>query len=115
MALPYALQQQKNAVCFLPYGERGTRQRAFFAVAEHMEGPYISMGPILPPGLGWESGENGHAAAIIEDDMFRLFYQAREGDDHFHPWRYAIATCPINIIEKISSEYIQSSYQSLFR
>jgi hypothetical protein len=81
-----------NAVCFLPGGVRGTRQRVFFAIAEKPEGPYRSIGPVLTSELGeWESGENGHATAIVEGDLISLFYQARSAGVAQNPWRYGIA------------------------
>jgi hypothetical protein len=67
-----------NAVCFLPEGKRGTRQRVFFASANTPEGPYLTWGPVLTPTQdGWESGENGHAAAVLLDETIHLFYQAQ--------------------------------------
>ncbi len=76
-----------NATCFLAEGRRGTRQRVFFALADRIEGPYESLGPVLSteqssdaehPGAGeWENGENGHASAIVHDDKLYLFYQGR--------------------------------------
>lgn len=80
-----------NAVCFLPEGPRGTRQRVFFAVADDVGGPYQSLGPQLDPtDAGWESGENGHASAFVIGDELVLFYQARESG-HATPWRYGVA------------------------
>jgi hypothetical protein len=77
-----------NAVCFLPYGKRGTRQRIFLAVAEQILGPYITVGPLIdPPETGWDAGENGHATGMIEGDDLLIMYQARpEGG----PWRYGL-------------------------
>ncbi|HYF29239.1 MAG TPA: hypothetical protein VEA36_02650, partial [Candidatus Paceibacterota bacterium] len=76
-------------------GRFGTRQRVFFAVADQVEGPYTSLGPVLlPPGEGWESGENGHASAWVKDDELYLFYQARSKEvEHAqaNDWRYGIA------------------------
>lgn len=80
-----------NAVCFLPSGAAGTRQRVFFAMADDVLGPYRSLGPQLDPSDGgWESGENGHASAFIVDGNLVLFYQARAIGDAT-PWRYGIA------------------------
>lgn len=39
-----------NATCFLPAGARGSRQRVFFAIADSVEGPYQTVGPVLDPG-----------------------------------------------------------------
>jgi hypothetical protein len=84
-----------NATCFLEEGARGSRQRVFFALAEHPEGPYTSLGPVLPEReSAWESGENGHASAIIVGDKLYLFYQGHSNADpdyRNNPWRYGIA------------------------
>jgi len=76
-----------NATCFLPEGPRGNRQRVFFAIAEHVEGPYESLGPVLDPG---GAGENGHATALITGTELTLFYQSRNPMTGYH-WRYGIA------------------------
>lgn len=73
-----------NAVCFLPQGDRGTRQRVFFAVAPTVAGPFRSLGPWLQPS---EEGENGHASATLVDDELVLCYQARPKAG---TWRYGI-------------------------
>lgn len=100
-----------NAVCFLPYGDRGTRQRTFFAFAEGINGPYYSVGPMLNPQPGWEEGENGHSAVLVEDGIFKLFYQARQDDDHAHPWRYGLALCKVEEIMKLGEMRIQAEYK----
>jgi hypothetical protein len=75
--------------CFLETGGRGTRQRVFFALSEKVEGPYETLGPMLSEGLdAWESGENGHATAVVTEDSLYLFYQARGLKSG---WRYGIA------------------------
>lgn len=81
-----------NAVCFLPEGERGTRQRVFFALADSPVGPFDTLGPILTPADddSWASGENGHATAFVEGQRLLLFYQAR-GTGPGARWRYGIA------------------------
>jgi hypothetical protein len=88
-----------NATCFLPSGKFGTRQRTFFALAGKVRGPYRSLGPVIQENLHeWESGENGHAAGILEGNQLHLFYQARsksEEDVHANNWRYGIATFDI--------------------
>ncbi len=85
-----------NAVCFLPEGLRGERQRVFFAIADKPEGPYESLGPVLDPkeDSGWGDGENGHASGFIEGDKLILFYQARTKAGG--PWRYGVAEIDIN-------------------
>jgi hypothetical protein len=81
-----------NAVCFLPEGMPGTRQRVFFAVADAPEGPYRSLGPVLNDTFDeWENGENGHAAAVVRDDCVTLFYQARSRGVERNLWRYGVA------------------------
>jgi len=80
-----------NAVCFLPGGEPGTRQRVFFAIADQVAGPYVSLGPVLAPAHdAWGSGENGHACALVRDDQLVVLYQAR-GADPGGRWRYGVA------------------------
>ena len=91
-----------NAVCFLPEGERGTRQRVFFSVAGRAEGPYATLGPVLQPllppgGDPWESGENGHATAILRDGTLVLFYQARSAGPSPH-WRYGLAEFDLGVL-----------------
>lgn len=87
-----------NAVCFLPDGPPGRRQRVFFAVADEPTGPYRSVGPVLePPPSGWEAGENGHAAAVLAEGSLWLFYQARAGEHA--PWRWGLAACPLDTLE----------------
>ncbi len=81
------------AVCFLPGIERGKRQRVFFAIADKVEGPYRTLGPIInPQDEHWQSGETGHAAGIIKDEKLLFFYQARS---QHTPWRYGMATVDI--------------------
>ncbi len=84
-----------NATCFLDNGERGTRQRVFFAKAATPFGPYESMGPVLMDrDQEWESGENGHATVYIIGDILYLFYQARsraDSDPCGNNWRYVLA------------------------
>ncbi|MFO0703754.1 MAG: hypothetical protein U0525_03455 [Patescibacteria group bacterium] len=95
-----------NAVCFLPFGKRGTRQRVFFAIAEKINGPYKSLGPVLEPNRDskWErNGENGHATAIIDNNELHLFYQARPYATDNDFWRYGIATFDVSEIIKVES------------
>ena len=73
-----------NAVCFLPAGERGSRQRVFFAVAPSLREPFRSLGPFMQPR---GQGENGHASATLVDDELVLCYQARP---RAGTWRYGI-------------------------
>lgn len=71
-----------NGVCFLPEGKRGGRQRVFFAISGRVSGPYTTLGPVLTPSIeGWDSGENGHAAVVIEGSHLHLFYQAHRYKD----------------------------------
>jgi predicted GH43/DUF377 family glycosyl hydrolase len=78
-----------NATCFLPDGTRGTRQRVFFAIADQVEGPYKTLGPVLDPR---EPGENGHSTVMIEKNELTLFYQSRVATTE-HRWRFGIAKC----------------------
>lgn len=89
-----------NAVCFLPHGKYGTRQRIFFAFADKITGPYHSAGTVLATRpKTWEDGENGHAAAFMRGHEMVLFYQARP--KNMQPWRYGIAYFNIRMLEKI--------------
>lgn len=88
-----------NATCFLPTGARGSRQRVFFAVADQVEGPYRTLGPVLdPPG----SGENGHSTVLIDNNELLLFYQSRVQTTD-HRWRYGIARCALEAEPKPAS------------
>ncbi|MBA3446678.1 MAG: hypothetical protein H0T56_03545 [Pseudaminobacter sp.] len=78
-----------NATCFLPSGARGSRQRVFFAVADTVEGPYQTLGPVLDL---TEPGENGHSTVMINDGELTLFYQSRVGATN-NRWRFGIAKC----------------------
>jgi hypothetical protein len=97
-----------NATCFIEEGRRGTRQRVFFAVADTVEGPYTSIGPVLPTTEvdlpEWENGENGHASAIVQGDELYLFYQARSqkvvDPKEANDWRYGIAVFKVADIMK---------------
>jgi hypothetical protein len=82
-----------NATCFLEDMPRGSRQRVFFALADSIQGPYKSTGPVLDPLPGtWESGENGHATAWVDGETLYLFYQARSAPkSEGGRWRYGIA------------------------
>jgi hypothetical protein len=102
-----------NATCFIEEGRRGTRQRVFFAVADDVKGPYVTIGPVLPTTHanlpGWENGENGHASAIIHNGELYLFYQARSQaviePKEANPWRYGIAVYNISeLLEAVERE-----------
>lgn len=83
-----------NATCFVPKGVFGTRQRVFFATAQNIQGPYVTIGPIINQMEEWESGENGHAAILCQKEKLYLFYQARSKTQPSaidNPWRYGIA------------------------
>lgn len=97
------------AVCFLPEGERGTRQRVFLAFAPTVKGPYYTAGAILETGYAeWEKGENGHAAGVIHGDRFLLFYQGRAGDHH--PWQYGLAEYAVGDLEKMAEHLLQEQH-----
>jgi hypothetical protein len=81
-----------NATCFLPEGQRGNRQRVFFAIANEVNGPYVTAGPVLDPG---ESGENGHSTVMINGQQLTLFYQSRVAETN-HLWRYGLARCDLS-------------------
>ncbi|MGK4456046.1 hypothetical protein, partial [Klebsiella pneumoniae] len=57
--------------------------------------PYQSIGPVLSEReQEWESGENGHASAIVHENQVYLFYQARSQanpDVTSNNWMYGIA------------------------
>ncbi len=105
-----------NATCFIEEGPRGTRQRVFFALADSVEGPYNSIGPVLDArDQPWESGENGHASAIVQGDKLYLFYQARPAHDPVpvqNNWSYGIAVFPIADIKKaLRKEEVATEYE----
>ncbi len=81
-----------NATCFLPDGPRGSRQRVFFAIADDVQGPYVSVGPVLDPG---EPGENGHSTVMIDGGKLTLFYQSRREATN-HRWRFGLARCDLD-------------------
>lgn len=97
-----------NATCFLAEGRRGTRQRVFFAIANDIKGPYVSLGPVLSTENTeeWENGENGHASSWIIGEEFFLFYQARSQTivepKEANSWRYGIA---VFSVQDIMREY----------
>ncbi|MCG6116112.1 MAG: hypothetical protein MEQ84_13030 [Mesorhizobium sp.] len=82
-----------NATCFLPEGTRGNRQRVFFAVADQVEGPYVSLGPVLDPG---EAGENGHSTVMVDGNELTLVYQSRRAATN-NRWRFGIAKCSLDL------------------
>ncbi|GAB4148001.1 MAG: hypothetical protein OHK0017_10350 [Patescibacteria group bacterium] len=94
-----------NAVCFLPSGTRGTRQRIFFAVSDNgVLGPYKSLGPILTPTQsGWASGENGHGSVLVDGEELHLFYQARPSySNSSNPgWRYGRVSFSLGEIKEM--------------
>lgn len=75
-----------NATCFLPQGARGSRQRVFLAVADRVEGPYHTLGPVLDHS---EPGENGHSTVMVMGGEMVVFYQSRVPETQ-HRWRYGI-------------------------
>jgi hypothetical protein len=98
-----------NATCFIPGPKLGTRQRVFFAVAKKVEGPYVTLGPVLPTenADAWETGENGHAAGFIQGDVLHLFYQARHANHPEHrenKWRLGIATWRVEDLERAAEK-----------
>lgn len=79
-------------VCFLSEGERGTRQRVFFAAAATPDGPFQAMNTLIDPTPYKEgTGENGHAETIDRGDKIGILYQERAGEGRDKPWhlRYA--------------------------
>jgi hypothetical protein len=105
-----------NATCFIEEGRFGTRQRVFFALADKPEGPYTSLGPVLPTTTGdwpaWENDENGHASAIICNDELYLFYQARSQDNpnaKENNWRYGIAVFRLEDIERAAQSEVDAA------
>jgi hypothetical protein len=82
-----------QAVCFLPSGAPGTRQRLFVAVADELAGPYDVLGPVLSPPGGDVSGENGHGWFVREGDEMVILYQERS---LARPdWSLAAARCRV--------------------
>jgi hypothetical protein len=98
-----------NAVCFLPEGVGGTRQRIFLAVAKKVNGPYKTIGAFIEPKKsGYDSGENGHACALVYNGIFYIFYQARVWGNvvHHPPWRYCLGTMNINDLQDLTDKFI---------
>lgn len=84
-----------NAVCFLPGGRAGTRQRVFFALAEGVTGPYEVLGPVLEPPA---RGEVGHACAVLDGDGLALLFQ--EHSLHDPAWRLGLARAPLDGLDR---------------
>jgi hypothetical protein len=82
-----------TAVCFLPDGDHGTRQRVLLAVAERPEGPYDVLGPAIEPPAYGRRGENGHATTVVERGRVHLFFQHRDGDGP--PWELFHTSVPV--------------------
>jgi hypothetical protein len=78
-------------VCFkpLPAEFKGTRQRIFFALSKHIDGPYQPWSLPLEETKEAKLGEHGHPDVVIEDGMVKLFYQHRLGDNA--PWYLRLA------------------------
>ena len=83
-----------DAVCFLPGGPQGCRQRVFLATADEVEGPWEVLGPALAPhGSG---GENGHGCLVQVDGGLVLLHQERTTSDP--SWGLASAVLDINAL-----------------
>jgi hypothetical protein len=80
------------AVCFLPDGDHGSRQRVLLAVADDPAGPYDVVGPAIEPSVYAPSGENGHATAVVDRGRVHLFFQHRDGDGP--PWELFSTSLP---------------------
>jgi predicted GH43/DUF377 family glycosyl hydrolase len=92
------------AVCFLPKGENGRRQRIFAALASHVRGPYTSLGPLIPVSdQAWDSGENGHGGVVLHHSQLYLFYQARGANQHNQEWRYGLSSLNTNHFSTMAS------------
>jgi hypothetical protein len=72
------------AVCFLPVGAVGTRQRLVLAVAGEPAGPFTVLGPAIEPADYGRTGENGHGAAVVDGRDLHVYFQHRDGDGL--PW-----------------------------
>lgn len=81
-----------SAVCFLPDGDHGTRQRIFLAVADRPQGPYEVLGPALDPVRYAVGGENGHGCTVVDRGRVYLFFQHRDGDGL--PWSLSVTSIP---------------------
>jgi hypothetical protein len=81
-----------TAVCFLPVGAAGSRQRVFLAVGDGPTGPFEPSGPLSMP--AGSSGEHGHACAVLENDDLFVFMQERSGAAC--PWGYALEPVPLS-------------------
>jgi hypothetical protein len=86
-----------TAVCFLPQGQCGSRQRVFLAVADEVRGPFTPLGPIMPRADG--SGENGHAVTVLDGEELAVVLQERDGPDG--RWGYAVARLPVALLGRL--------------
>lgn len=87
-----------SAVCFLPDGDHGTRQRIFLAVADRPEGPYDVLGPALDPVRYAAGGENGHGCTVVDRGRVYLFLQHRDGDGP--PWTLFVTSVPAAALQR---------------
>lgn len=90
-----------SAVCFLPDGDHGTRQRIFLATADQPEGPYEVVGPALDPLRYAAGGENGHGTAVVHRGRVYLFFQHRDGDGA--PWVLYVSSVPAAALAREAS------------
>jgi hypothetical protein len=70
----------------------------FFAIADAVTGPYVSIGPVLDPG---GPGENGHSTVVIDGERLTLFYQGRVAATN-HRWRYGLASFDVSLLSKVA-------------
>ncbi len=96
-----------NAVGFLSGQPRGQRQRVFVGLAERPLGPYDLLGPALPPEAFRETGENGHAVAVVQDGALFLIYQSRVGAGA--RWRLSTTSTPLaSLLSAIQEHGLQA-------
>ena len=96
-----------NATCFLPSGERGSRQRVFFAIAPRVTGPFCSLGPVLDPA---EPGENGHSTVMVSGNELTLFYQSRLRATG-NLWRYGVIRATLEPLEPLEQAEVPGATQ----
>jgi hypothetical protein len=87
-----------TAVCFLPLGSAGSRQRVFLAIANDACGPFRALGPIAPRAEG--SGENGHAVTVLDGEGLAVMLQERNGADG--RWGYAVSRMSAAALDSLS-------------
>ncbi|HLL60663.1 MAG TPA: hypothetical protein VK338_03015 [Candidatus Nitrosocosmicus sp.] len=103
-------------VCFLEEGPAtppGKRQRVFIAIGQEDLTHFFPIGPLLSPvNNEWESGENGHPAAVLNEDVLSIIYHSRAKDPKVFdpPWRLGMGNIKIEDIKKLHQRMLSTYY-----